>query len=297
MRTSAPLTLLGSTHGTLAVVILCLLLLVEETGIPIPGMPGELMLIAAGLLVANGDVSPWIFVPTASVAVFTGALIGYSWTRLLGATGVRALAARLHVSHHLDRASARLTSAGPLTIAVSRLIPGMRITTTLLAGALGVKRRAFLAGIAPAIVLWIATFTALGAVVGVPVERVLGRIDYLALQSAVLLAIGVGAFLAVRHVPAIRGRDDDLPSAPSWERITLAAGIDLGAIASIVVGLDAIALMALRLPEPDGWNDILVVIAVTTLTYLAVSRKGIGRTVGEAAVSVTYRSGTRNRSA
>lgn len=286
-------TFLGSSHGTLAVVILCLLLLVEETGIPIPLMPGDLMLIGAGLLVANGDVSPWLFVPAAGAAVFAGALIGYSWTRLLGTTGIRALAARLHAGHYLDRAEARLASAGPLTIAVSRLVPGMRINTTLLAGALGVPRGVFLLGIAPAIVLWIASFTALGAVVGAPVEQALGRVDHLALQGAVLLAIGVGAFLAARHIPAIRGRHE-LPAPSRWERVALAAGIDLGAIASVVAGLDAIAHLALRLREPDGWNDIVVVIVFTTLTYLVVSRKGAGRTAGEAAVSVTYHSRTDN---
>jgi membrane protein DedA with SNARE-associated domain len=49
-------------HGTVALVLLCSLLFAEEAGVPLP-TPGELTLIAAGLLIATGGLDPWLFLP------------------------------------------------------------------------------------------------------------------------------------------------------------------------------------------------------------------------------------------
>jgi membrane protein DedA with SNARE-associated domain len=51
-------------HGAVAIVLLCSLLFAEEVGAPLP-IPGELTLIAAGLLIAAGGLDPWLFVPLA----------------------------------------------------------------------------------------------------------------------------------------------------------------------------------------------------------------------------------------
>jgi hypothetical protein len=47
-------------HGTMALVLLCSLLFAEEAGVPLP-TPGELTLIAAGLLISQlpGPTSGW----------------------------------------------------------------------------------------------------------------------------------------------------------------------------------------------------------------------------------------------
>ena len=53
------------------------------------------------------------------------------------------VADRVRARGALDRASARLSTATPLHITVARLIPGLRITTSLVAGAAGVAPGTF----------------------------------------------------------------------------------------------------------------------------------------------------------
>ena len=125
-------------HGTVAILLLCSLLFAEEAGVPLPFAPGELTLIAAGLLIAAGAINPFIFLPLAVVACTAGALLGYSWASLIGTSGLRSVADRLHQQKAFDRVETRLRDASARDIAVSRLIPGLRIYTTLVAGAVGV---------------------------------------------------------------------------------------------------------------------------------------------------------------
>lgn len=281
-------------HGTMAALVLCALLFAEETGVPVPLAPGDLILVAAGLLIASGDLSPWLFLPLAFVSVSAGALVGYTWTRYLGTSGLRAVAGRLGLTRHLDRLAARLQSSGPMGIALCRCVPGLRINTTLVAGAIGVERRIFLLGVLPTIAVWILLFTALGALVGIPVVHLLTRVDRLALRGAILLAVGTVSYLAARHVPALRGTDDGLLETPGRLRVILAVAVDLGAIASIVGGLDMVAHVLLGMGGIDDWEDILLSTVGTLLAYIVLARGAAGLTAGEALFQITYRSRRRD---
>jgi len=53
---------LSTMHGTMGVVEPCALLFAEETGVPLPLPPGDLSLLAAGLLIATGNLCPRVFV-------------------------------------------------------------------------------------------------------------------------------------------------------------------------------------------------------------------------------------------
>jgi membrane protein DedA with SNARE-associated domain len=80
---------------------------------PLPLVPGDVLLIYAGILIASGGLSPWLFIPLAIAAATGGALLGYSWTRFLGAPGLRALASRLGMAARLERLERRVRSSGP----------------------------------------------------------------------------------------------------------------------------------------------------------------------------------------
>lgn len=118
---------LQGLHGVVAIALLGGLLFTEEAGVPLPFAPGELTLLAAGLLIAAGGLDPIAFIPVALVACVAGSLVGYTWARAVGDRGLQALARRIHQQHALDRVSERVQSAGWGGIAVSRLIPGLRI--------------------------------------------------------------------------------------------------------------------------------------------------------------------------
>jgi membrane protein DedA with SNARE-associated domain/DNA-binding transcriptional ArsR family regulator len=277
---------LAGLHGALAIVLLCSLLFAEEAGVPLPVAPGEVTLLAGGLLIAAGGLDPVLFVPLAIAACLAGALVGYSWARLVGESGLAMLAQRLRQAENLARVSARIRAAGPRGIAVSRLIPGLRIYTSLVAGAAGVDRRTFLLGVAPATAVWVIAYVVLGAVVGLPVEHFLGAVEKLAVQGAILLAIGLGGFFAIRRVPG--GDRGALVRMPGGLRVALALVVDVGIVASIVSGMVAVVRRLLNAGLIDGWADALVVAVGVGIFYLVITRRGTGATAGEALLRTTY---------
>lgn len=276
-------------HGTMGAIVLCALLFAEETGVPLPLAPGDLILLAAGLLIAAHNLSAWLFVPFAIGAASAGAFVGYSWTKALGAVGLRAVARRLGVERQVDRLATRLQSTRPAGIMVCRLLPGLRVNTTLVAGAMGVELRTFLLGAVPAIVIWVLLGTALGLLAGVPVMHFLSTVDQYALEGVVLLLVGGFGYLAARHVPALRGTDDGLLPAPGPWRMALAVGFDLATVSCIIAGLDLLARVVLRIGGIDDVEDAASTISLTVLAYLVITRWSAGLTAGEALFSVTYR--------
>ena len=277
---------LSGLHGVVAIVLLCSLLFVEEAGVPVPFAPGELTLLAGGLLIAAGGLDPWVFYPVAFAVCVTGAMIGYSWARVVGAHGLTGLAVRFHQAKSLERVAKRVRSATPLGIGTSRLIPGLRIYTTLVAGAFGVRRRTFLEGLLPSTAIWVGVYVAVGVVAGIPVEHFLTKLARLAVQGAILLVIGIGGYLAIRRAPA-RDREP-LVNVPGWIKTVLAALIDLGVVASILTGLLALIRRITGTGVTASWADVLVLVAGLAALYLFVTRRSTGATLGEALLHTVY---------
>jgi membrane-associated protein len=282
---------LQGLHGAVALALLPALLFAEEAGVPLPFAPGELVLLVAGLLIASGGLNPYAFVPLSLFACVAGSVVGYSWARVVGERGLRGLAQRLRQQRNLERVEERLRSAGWVKIGISRLIPGLRIYTTLVAGAVRVPRRSFLIAIGWSTVVWVGVFVSLGMLIGVPVVHFLDRIQQLAVQGAILIVMGVGCYLAVRKIPSSSGAG--LVRVPRWVRVLLAAGIDIGVVASTVTGLLALA----RLLDfggfgfGSGWVDAVVILLVVGVFYVIVARRSAGATAGEVLLQTSYVSG------
>ncbi len=277
---------LSGLHGVVAIVLLCSLLFVEEAGVPLPFAPGELTLVVAGLLIAAGGLDPWVFIPLAVAACVAGAVVGFSWARIVGEHGLTGLAVRFHQRGALERVSRRVRSSGPLGIGVTRLIPGLRIYTTLVAGAFGLRRRTFVEGMVPSAAVWVLVFVLLGVVAGIPIEHLLTRIARLAVQGGLLLVIGVGGYLAIRRAPTT-GREP-MVHLPIWLRTGLAIAIDLAVIVSVTTGALAIARRVTGAGFAAGWADLAVATAAVAAVYLFVTRRGTGATVGEALLHTVY---------
>lgn len=279
-------------YGDAAVIVLCSVLFANEAGVPMP-TNGELILIAGGILVGTGAVDPWLFVPLAIAASAGGAFVGYSWARLVGESGLQAVAERIGQGRRLARVSARLGRAGPLRIALFRLTPGFRVYTSLVAGAVGVSRLRFLAGIGPLILLWVGAYTALGALVGVPASRYLNHLQNLVLQGGLLIVIGVGAYLALRRVPDA-GRAA-LARLPMRLRVILAVAVDVALIVTVVVGVVAIVrgLLAignalLPIAALSWWVELLAIVLVIAVFYSVATRRGLKATSGETLFDASY---------
>src|SRR5439155_5257583 len=119
--------------------------------VPIPIAPGEAVLIGCGLLVATGAVPAWVVIPAAYASVLSGCLVGYGWARAIGPERLEVVAGRLGAAGPFEHVADRPGGAGSTRIAATRLVPGLRVYTTLVAGAVGIGGRRFLAALGPGI--------------------------------------------------------------------------------------------------------------------------------------------------
>jgi membrane-associated protein len=275
-----------------AVAILCTLLFLEEAGLPLPVAPGEAALIGAGLLVASGAVPVWLMAPLAYVAVIGGVVTGYAWAHRIGPKRVHALATRLHAGGPYDRAAARLRSATPVQIAASRLLPGLRVYTSLVAGAVGLNLGRFMTGVLPASALWVAVFLGLGLFVGAPIERLLGRFESYALRAVVVALVVVVWVLAARRMPAEKKAAAAERRHSRW-RLAGALGLDFLAISCVAGALSLFTNIARG--DSDELEFVAAIFAILGILYLVVARQTVGHTLGEALLDVTYHPPRRRR--
>jgi membrane protein DedA with SNARE-associated domain len=242
----------------------------------------------AGVLAANGSISPWIFLPLGFVATIGGAMIAYTWARALGAGAVETLAERLRARRALERTSTWLRSAGPFRIMGCRLFPGMRIYTGIVCGAARVDLGTFLLGLVPAVLIWLVGFTLVGLLVGEPALASLSHVQHLTVTAGALLLIGVATFFAIRYMPSGEPVDVALLRAPRLWLVLLSGLIDLTIAVSVVSGVVGILHEVVGLNDPDGIIDLALIFAAIGLAYMAVMRHVIGATAGERLLSVRY---------
>lgn len=274
------------------VALVCALLFLEEAGLPLPVAPGEAVLIGAGLLIASGTDPVWLIVPLAYLAVISGALTGYVWAHKIGPQRLHAFAVRIRAGGPYERAAARLRSATPLQIAASRLLPGLRVYTSLVAGAVGLKLVRFMTGVLPASALWVVAFTGLGFFVGAPIERLVGRFEAYGLRAAVVALVVLVWVIAARRIPAeVSGRTSAARS--SALRLAVALALDFLAIGGVAAALSLLTDVA-----RGGTGELAFVVpifAILGVLYLVVARQTVGHTLGEALLDVRYHPPRRPR--
>ncbi len=189
--------------GTTLVVAISVLMFIEETGVPLPFAPGDLVLAIAGIAVAGGRVNPVLLVVAVSISITVGAIIGRAAAELLGWDRLMRIAQPLHARGALERAAGLLQRGGWRTVFTARLIPGLRVYTTQVAGVSRVPFRTFVAGLLPANAVYIAAFVGLGAAFGRPILAFIQLAEHQFLLALLILIPVVGAFLLTR-APARR---------------------------------------------------------------------------------------------
>jgi membrane-associated protein len=289
---------LTGLHGAVATVLLCVLLFIDEAGVPLPFIPNEVLLIVAGLLIASGSVNPFVFYPVACLALVGGSFSGYSWARRVGPRRLRKVAVRLRAGKAYDRASRRMARADVRHIALARVIPGVRVYATLCAGAAEVPVRTFMEANIPAILGWVALLTSVGFFAGVPAEHVLtvveAQVFNFALSGGLLVALGVVAYRAARRAPEPRRVSAAGPffGIARRDRYWLAAAVDAGIIAVILAGFDRLTRAVLHFKFqilPEGRYDVGVIVLGIAVAYILVSRRSsTGETAGERLFDVSY---------
>ncbi len=275
-----------------AIAIICMLLFLEEAGLPLPVAPGEAVLLGAGLLISAGTEPGWVVIPLAYLSVLAGVATAYWWAHRIGPPRVHSLAHRLHMGGPYDRATSRLRAANSMQIAGSRLLPGLRVYTSLVAGAVGLDRRRFAIGVLPASALWVAVFIGLGYFVGARVERLMGYVAGYGLEGGLILLIAIAWILAARWLPSPRD-EEMVPASPAAWRLPLALIVDFLLVFVVVAILGVLSDVA-----TNNLNDLIVAVvtfSLLALVYILVARQTVGFTVGEAVLDVRYHPPWTNR--
>ncbi len=248
------MALLNGLHGTLASIVLYAILFADETGLPIPFAPNEVLLLIAGVLIRTGVLSAWVFFPVTMVVMTAGMLAGYGWAHAVGQPGLARLVRLVRAEAAHQRILARLEVAGPLHIGIARLLPGVRPWATLSCGAMGIPLRRFLLGAVPSLLLWVVTWTALGILIGLPVEHFLGIFQKLLVRGVLLLVVGAAGYAGLHRLQR-QGLMAEQRRAV-WLPLTLL--ISGGAVASMIAGVLAIG-RGLVDDDAATWIDALLV--------------------------------------
>lgn len=183
-----------------AVLFVALLLLVKEGGLPIP-VPGDLLVLGAGVSAASGGAGP---AAAGVLALLVAATIlgGAAQFRLLTGPGRRfllGLLARAGVDAAVvERRGATL--GGARSIAVARMTPGVRVVTIPAAALAAVPARAFVLGLAVGNAVFVGAHFALGYLVGRPAVELVGRaLGPAAMAALVLAAVGAAGWWLLRR--------------------------------------------------------------------------------------------------
>lgn len=206
------------THG---MAVIAAILFFEEMGIPIP-VPGDLVMVLAGIRVAQGRDPLWLVLLIEEVASVAGASMLFAGSRRFGRELVHRFGRFIHLGPEaLARAEARVERHGGWAVVGGRLVPGFRIATVVAAGALGVRYRTFLPALALGAFLYLLIYTLLGLFVG---PTLLAFLEGLGLPVTALLSLAALAVLGfVVHVLERAYPDGKLRARPSLGTCALAA--------------------------------------------------------------------------
>src|SRR5579864_1921032 len=269
-----PITSIASLSGYLLVVVIAGLLFIEETGVPLPFAPGDVLLLIAGIAIASDTVEPFPMLPALVIAISGGALLGREIFAAIGRPAVLKLADVLRFRKAFDRATQRLRRGGAPAVFIARLIPGLRIQTTQAAGVSRMPRLTFLAGLLPSVVVYVAIFVGLGAAVGRPAVGVFHRAEHRFFVVAVTVLAGAAVVLSIGWL-ARRGALDAL------EPIVLGIRRDLAdSIESVLLRRSGNDLSWRQYPLVRrlwaGLIDLVIAFALAILLLTAIS--GFGQT-------------------
>jgi len=304
-----PISSIGHLSGDLLIAVLASLMFIEETGVPVPFAPGDLLLLIAGIAIASDTVEPVPILSALLIATVAGAMIGREVFAAVGRPTLLKIADTLRFRPALERATRLLRARGAPAVFVARLIPGLRIHTTQVAGVSNMPRLTFAAGLIPAVVVYIAVFVGIGAVAGQPAvglfHRAQHRFFVIAVTALSVLAVGLSVRWLARRgalsaldpiVLGVRRNLADSIEARLFSRgdadvtrreFPLIRRLWAGAIDLVVAfGLTILVLTAVSgidktevVLDPEGLLLLAAVTLVYRVPYEALTGQSIGKTM------------------
>jgi membrane protein DedA with SNARE-associated domain len=265
--------------------------LAENVGIP---LPGETILLAAGLFASQGHFRLWMVILLAAVGAIVGDNAGY----LLGQKVARPYLTRrgrflLLTPARLQAIEAFFQRHGDKTIFIARFISGLRVVAALFAGLSGMRWRTFAFYNAAGAILWAASMGCLGFFFGASwtlLEKWVGRGGLFALG---VVALAFLLLTLLHNARALRASLAAIPRALGRRQVLLllanltALALFSKLIEDVAKGettrFDRLLLVALHPQSGSAWTALAlvgsalgsapaIILVVTVLVWILASR-------------------------
>lgn len=179
------------------------LIIFAETGLLIGFfLPGDSLLVTAGLLGSQGYINPFLLGLLLTVAAIVGDTVGYSIGKASGPRLFTREDSLLFNKKHLIRAHQFYERHGGKTIIIARFMPVIRTFAPVVAGMGAMKYRRFLAYNAVGGVLWVWSMLLMGYFLGRYVPGIAKHIELVIIVVVVLsiLPAIIGRFKSEKQV-------------------------------------------------------------------------------------------------
>ncbi len=183
-------------HGYLGLFVF---LLLEESGVPLLFLPGDLLVAWAGFQSSIGALGAAEAFLVIAMAVAMGSSVLYALSYRFGSSLAGVLVRWLHVQpERMAKAEGRVRRWGMPAVILGRLIPGLRTPTTVVSGTVRLPYRLFLPATLLAAVIWTAFYFYAGIVLG----RAWSHVDdyllaYWSAHVPQLVVVGVGLLAVI----------------------------------------------------------------------------------------------------
>ena len=170
-----------------------------ECGLFFPFLPGDTLLVAMGIFIANEKISivgggPLVNLAFALAVLIGGALagniVGYEIGRKIGPP-LYEHDGRILKREYFTKTEKFFEKHGRKALVIGRFVPFVRTYITVVAGATKMDRRKFLVWSLVGAVAWVASIMLLGYFVGASVPWLATNVDYLILGLLVLSVVPV----------------------------------------------------------------------------------------------------------
>ncbi|MBA2565722.1 MAG: VTT domain-containing protein [Gemmatimonadetes bacterium] len=160
-------------------------------------LPGDSLLVTAGLFAATGVLDLWSLLVVLSVAAIVGDSVGYWFGAKSGPRVFRREDSLFFNRKHLITTKEFFDKHGPFTIVIARFMPIIRTFAPVVAGVGRMRYGRFLAYNVFGGILWIWSLTLLGYFLGKVIPDV-GRYVHLIIAVVVLASIAPGIIKLVQ---------------------------------------------------------------------------------------------------
>jgi membrane protein DedA with SNARE-associated domain len=181
-----------------SVVILPVLVVAEQVGVPLPAVPA---LLAVGALAAQGRVSVLLVIGAIAAVALPVDLV---WHQLGRRRGARVLTGLCRLSLEPDvcvrRTQNLFVRHGVRALLVAKFLPGLTTVMPPLAGIFGVPRLRFALYDLAGVVLWAGFWAGVGYVFSETIEEVARRVSALGHTAGFLVVAALVGYILLKYV-------------------------------------------------------------------------------------------------